>query len=117
VRQARAATVRRVAGTLGWLLGLCHWCACGWLALDGIGAEDAPAARYLHALYWAVTALTAVGYGDIRPTTDAQVAYSILVAFISLGVYGYLVGHLMRRLVYLRILRRGVVSGQHPDRL
>ena len=41
-----------------WVLLWVHWLACIWLWLsDGT-------ANYLRSLYWAVTTLTTVGYGE-----------------------------------------------------
>jgi CRP-like cAMP-binding protein len=48
--------------------------------------------EYLAALYWAMTTLTTVGYGDIIPTTNVERAYCILSMVIGGGFYGYVVG-------------------------
>jgi voltage-gated potassium channel len=48
--------------------------------------------NYVGALYWTVSTLTSVGYGDIVPITNTQRLYAILVQLIGFGVLGYLVG-------------------------
>jgi len=78
---------------------VCHWMAC-FMALSGPGYLSSysqvvgPAAwqQYLAALYWAMTTMTTVGYGDITPTTDTERAYAILAMVIGGSFYGYVVG-------------------------
>lgn len=40
----------------------------------------------LDSLYFSVTTLTTVGYGDLHPTTAASKVFTILYVFIGLGI-------------------------------
>lgn len=45
------------------------------------GLEDAPASKlYVTSVYWTVTTLSTVGYGDIFASTIAERTYCILVS-------------------------------------
>jgi hypothetical protein len=39
--------------------------------------------QYLYAVYWALTTLTTVGYGDITPTNDVERVYSLFALLIG----------------------------------
>ena len=95
-----------------WIALVAHWLACGWLALDGptkfnSEAEPPPDSftRYLRALYWSVTTLATVGYGDLTPTGNAQVAYTMMVMLLGVGVYGYVIGNVATLLANLDVAR------------
>jgi len=62
---------------------LAHWCACGWeyIATDSDGTDwiklDSPGRyslkdQYIGALYFSITTMLTVGYGDIIPATTSQ---------------------------------------------
>jgi Cyclic nucleotide-binding domain/Ion channel len=76
-----------------WLALIAHWLACGWLALRGMTPEVDNGSNYLRALYWCITTLATVGYGDVVPTTNAQMVYAMVVMLIGVGVYGYVIGN------------------------
>jgi hypothetical protein len=42
--------------------------------------------RALDALYFTVTTLTTVGYGDFHPTTDAGKIFTIFYIFVGIGL-------------------------------
>jgi hypothetical protein len=77
---------------------LCHWLA-SMLAFTDTGAldsyldmEKSPARRYLAAVYWAMTTISTVGYGDMIPTSDAERACAIIAMVVGVTFYGYVIG-------------------------
>lgn len=80
---------------------LCHCMACGmkFIEADEPGClksyrdvQGKVFSEYLAALYWSMTTLTTVGYGDILPTSDGERVYTIFAEVIGGGFYGYVVG-------------------------
>jgi voltage-gated potassium channel len=83
----------RLISFVFWLGLIAHWLACGWLALRGMPTDMDNWSAYLRALYWCITTLTTVGYGDITPTSNAQTVYAMVVMILGVGVYGYVIGN------------------------
>ena len=62
-----------------------------YLAAVGIYYFENPAqpeqfASVFHSLWWAVTTLTTVGYGDVYPVTVGGRVFTFLVLMLGLGV-------------------------------
>ncbi len=77
-----------------WIALFAHWTACGWIRIGG-GEQNVEATRkYIRAIYWSITTLGTIGYGDITPVTNEQTLYAVSVMIIGAGVYGYLVGNI-----------------------
>jgi len=80
---------------------LAHWLACFGNAVDKASLDDyfsdleggpSELQRYLAAMYWAMTTLSTVGYGDITPKTDAERAYAMMAMMVGGSLYGYVIG-------------------------
>jgi hypothetical protein len=100
-QEVQRANLLRLTFLVYWMLLVAHCLACGWLALDGrtqLGSETAPPVdgltRYLRSLYWSITTLATIGYGDITPTENAQIVYTMIVMLIGVGIYGYVIGNI-----------------------
>jgi voltage-gated potassium channel len=75
-----------------WLALAVHWMACGWLALRDPDPSVGLPANYIDSLYWTLSTLTTVGYGDITPDNPAQKLYAVATMAVGLGFFGYVVG-------------------------
>jgi hypothetical protein len=77
-----------------WILLTVHWISCFWTSIRGNNFDQDWETVYVKSLYWTITTLTTVGYGDITPQTNAQRIFAICVMFLGIGVYGYLIGNI-----------------------
>jgi len=63
------------------------------LAIDRyLGPDEPKERRYLAALYWAMTTLTTLGYGDVVPVSDKERLYAMVAMVIGGAFYGYIIG-------------------------
>jgi voltage-gated potassium channel len=69
--------------------------ACGWSWIGGGSAGSSPSRTvdYVRAVYWTITTLTTVGYGDITPKTLPQMLYAAATMLIGIGFFGYVLGN------------------------
>lgn len=88
----RFADQMLIVFVLYWMLLVGHGTACGWIALRVGPMGENAATEYVDAVYWTVTTLTTVGYGDITPRTDAEKLYAVGTMVAGLAFFGYLVG-------------------------
>lgn len=96
----------RLVFFLFWVAVSAHWIACGWLALGGVPMDQAHLVdTYVEALYWTVTTLTTVGYGDITPETNAQKIFTMIIMSSGVAIYGYVIGNVATLLTNLDIER------------
>lgn len=85
--------VLKIAALVFWIFLIAHWIACGWIALGTSLPEHDAFTNYNRALYWCITTLATVGYGDITPQTNEQRIYTMLVMILGAGLYGYIIGN------------------------
>jgi voltage-gated potassium channel len=75
-----------------------HWLACGWMIITPRPGLDT-ISYYNVSLYWAVTTLTTVGYGDITPATNFARIYTMFVMVIGVASYGVIIGNFSRMIM------------------
>jgi len=99
----------RIMQMLLALIFLAHILACFWFYMaavvgidpeivtwvsayrDGYLMEEPPSVQYLASMYWALTTLTTVGYGDIVATNDAERGYAVFALLMGALVFGYMI--------------------------
>lgn len=95
----------RVFKYLGVILIFTHCIACLWFAVayvDGFpqdswvvsaGIESAdPVSQYVRSLYWTITTMTTVGYGDISPGRTVEYLLGILIMLMGASLYAFVIG-------------------------
>ncbi|MDW7691318.1 cyclic nucleotide-binding domain-containing protein [Flammeovirgaceae bacterium SG7u.111] len=93
--EVKRATELAICYLLIWLIHISHWISCAWIYISGIRPEFDATSNYIRALYWSVTTLTTVGYGDITPDqyNNTQMIFTIFVEILGVAVYGYVIGN------------------------
>lgn len=86
---------------------LIHWLACTWFLTafiagfpencwtvrEGIQHSTVPT-QYLRSLYWTITTMTTVGYGDITPVLNIEYILAMLVMLIGASMYAFIIGNI-----------------------
>jgi voltage-gated potassium channel len=70
---------------LGFFL-FTHWLSCIWIGIHGFEPELSNSDNYIKSLYWVVTTLTSVGYGDVVPHGNVEMLFTILLQILGVGV-------------------------------
>ncbi|MEJ2305571.1 MAG: cyclic nucleotide-binding domain-containing protein [Anaerolineales bacterium] len=88
-------SILRLIFFIFWIVLGAHLIALGWILIGGVASELSPQQKYITALYWAVTTLSTVGYGDITPDQNStiQVVFTMVVMLLGVGMYGYIIGN------------------------
>ena len=85
-----------------------HWIACFWLYIPTIEWQfgittnwmsindllnKEPFIQYIRSIYWVITTMTTVGYGDIAPHNSIETIFTIIVMISGVSVYAYIIGN------------------------
>ena len=87
------------------ILLMMHWLACiwffsafasgfpadSWATRAGI-AESGPVAQYIRSIYWTITTMTTVGYGDITPARSVEYVLSAVIMLMGASLYAFIIG-------------------------
>jgi hypothetical protein len=81
-----------IASTIAMLV--INTLACGWLVIYPPG--DDPLTDYNKALYWLITTIATVGYGDITPTTNGGRVYAMGMMILGATIWGIMIASASR---------------------
>jgi hyperpolarization activated cyclic nucleotide-gated potassium channel 2 len=102
-------TVFRIVRLMFTLTTIAHLCACAWFMVAEIeghveaswttsyGVATVPGqprrlgTQYLSSVYWAITTLTTVGYGDISAHTDTERTISLVMMLLGTSGLGIMI--------------------------
>jgi hypothetical protein len=112
VRASFNPALMRLSFFFFWIALFAHWIACGWIELNGGDATNSALHPYQEGLYWTITTLTTVGYGDLVPQRSGEVWYTMLVMGLGAAMYGYVIGNVASLLANVDVLR-----SQHLGRI
>jgi voltage-gated potassium channel len=92
---------------LGVVMILTHCIACLWFASSALAGfppdswavaanieASHPVSQYIRSLYWTVTTMTTVGYGDITPNRSVEYVLAIMVMLSGASIYAFVIGGL-----------------------
>ena len=96
----------RIIRFVSVILLFIHWVACIWFlsafvtlfpddcwvvrtGLEGASTAD----QYIRSLYWSITTMTTVGYGDISPGRLPEYVIAMIVMLLGASMYAYIIGN------------------------
>ena len=90
-----------------WFVTVVHLMACGWVLIGASEAGRPHFDQYLRGVYWCVTTIATIGYGDYTPNHDSntQIVYTIVVMIFGVGMYGYIIGNVATLIANIDVAR------------
>ncbi len=90
-----------------WFLQAVHYMSLGWIVIGAAEQGITSINQYIRSLYWCLTTVATIGYGDYYPNhdNDLQIIYTMLVEILGVGMYGYIIGNVSGLITNLDIGR------------
>ena len=63
--------------------------------------NKSPWVCYIYAMYWSITTLTSVGYGDLHAQNSSEMVFEIFYMLFNLGLTAYLIGNMTNLVVHV----------------
>lgn len=76
-----------------------HLLAYFWTLIEPSAATEDWVTNYNKAIYWVITSLTTIGYGDIVPTTNTSRVFTIFVEVSGVAIYSVVFAQVARTFV------------------
>jgi potassium channel len=55
---------------------------------------------YTYAVYWAITTLATVGYGDLHAVNPGEMVFTVFYMLFNMGLTSYIIGHMTNLVVH-----------------
>ncbi len=78
-----------------WLVAVIHLVALGWIVIGAGEADRTPGDQYIRAMYWAITTISTIGYGDYTPDHDSnrQIIYTGIIQLFGVAMFSYVIAN------------------------
>lgn len=90
-----------------WFVTAVHLMACGWILIGASEPERPHLDQYIRSVYWCVTTIATIGYGDYTPNhnSNLQIIYTVGVMVFGVGMYGFIIGNVATLIANLDVAR------------
>ena len=100
---------------------ICHLFACLWYGFARMGenswvdVDPVQEGAYLASLYFVVTTVTTVGFGDILPTNDKERVICLVIILFGVFLYSYIIGSITA--IMTKSIKRNEIVNKKLDSL